>query len=148
TAIRDIRAHYTLAHGNIAVQGLHAQILGGVVDGTLTVRDITGAQAGKFQAALKGISLDELQLLSHNRPMQQYHLAGKINADTRGSWSRSIKNLVAHSDATIQARLGQSPSTPLNGDIHADYTGATQTIALHQSYIRTPQTSINLDGAV
>lgn len=148
TAIRDIRAHYTLAHGDAAVEGLHAQILGGVVDGTLTVRDVTGAQAGKFQAALKGISVDELQRLSHSQPMEQARLTGKINADTRGSWAKNIKNLIAHADATIQARLGQNPPTPLNGNIHADYTGATQSIALHQSYIRTPQTSINLDGAI
>ena len=148
TAIRDIRAHYTLANGDATVERLHAQILGGVVDGTLTVRDVTGAQAGKFQAALKGISLDELQRLSHSRPVQQSRLAGSINANAKGSWNKNIKNLIAHTDATIQGRLGQNPPTPLNGDIHADYTAATQSVALHKSYLRTPQTSINLDGAV
>jgi translocation and assembly module TamB len=112
------------------------------------IRDVAGAQAGKFQAALKGVSLDELQMLSHSRPLQQSRLAGKIDANTSGAWARSIKNLIAHADATIQARMGQNPATPLNGNIHADYINATQSIALHQSYIRTPQTSMNFDGAV
>src|SRR5262249_771715 len=148
TAIRDIKAHYTLYHGNAVIEGLHAQVMGGTVDGRLTVRDITGAQAGQFQAALQGVSLDQLELLSHSRPLQQARLSGRMNAGTTGSWARSIKNLQAHADATIQAKLGQNPATPLNGTIHADYAGATQQIALHQSYIRTPQTSINLDGKV
>ena len=148
TAVRDIRARYSLAQGNAVVEELHAIILGGVVNGNLTVRDVTGAQQGNFRAALQGVSLDQLQLLSHSRPMQQARLTGRVNADTRGSWNKSVKNLVAHADATVQARLGQNPATPLNGDIHADYSGATQNLALHQSYIRTPQTSINLDGTV
>jgi translocation and assembly module TamB len=32
--------------------------------------------------------------------------------------------------------------------IHADYSAARQEVALHQSYIKTPKTSINLDGKV
>src|SRR5262249_7127186 len=36
----------------------------------------------------------------------------------------------------------------LNGAIHADYANAKQELALNQSYIKTPQTSITLDGVV
>jgi translocation and assembly module TamB len=148
TAIRDLRARYTVDHGNAAVEELHAQLLGGSMNGRLTVSDLAGAQLGKFQAALQGVSLDQLQLLSHSRPLPQGRLSGSVNADTQGSWAKSIKNLNAHADATIQARLGQNPPTPLKGAIHADYAGARQEVALHQSYVRTTQTSINFDGKV
>ena len=56
--------------------------------------------------------------------------------------------VVAHSDAKINASLGQGPATPLNGVIHADYAGAHKELALTNSYIRTPQTSINLNGKI
>src|SRR5262249_2830490 len=102
TTVRDIKAHYTLYHGNAVIEGLHAQVMGGTVDGRMTVRDITGAQAGQFQAALQGVSLDQLELLSHSRPLEQARLTGRVNAGTRGSWARNIKNLQAHADATIQ----------------------------------------------
>ena len=56
---------------------------------------------------------------------------------------------VAHSDATIKASLGQGKqATPLNGVIHADYAAAHKQLALTNSYIRTPQTSINLNGKI
>ena len=39
-----------------------------------------------------------------------------------------------------------SQSIPLNGVIHAIYNGTTQSIALNNSYIRTPETTLNLNG--
>ena len=148
TVIRDLRARYTLVNGNALVDDLHAAVLGGVVNGNAAVRDLTRTQQGRFQASLQGVSLDQLQLLYHSQPLEQARLSGRVNANTQGSWKASIKNLIAHADATIQAHIGQNPPTPLNGVVNADYTGATQQIALHQSYIRTPQTSINFDGRV
>jgi translocation and assembly module TamB len=148
TVVRDIRAHYSVEHGNAAVEGLHLQLLGGVLNGRLAIRDLAGAQQGKFQASLQGVSLDELQVLSHSRPLQQARLSGRVNADAEGSWAKSIKNLMAHADGTVQASLGRNPATPLNGAIHADYAAATQQLALHQTYIRTPQTSVTLEGKI
>lgn len=148
TSVRAVRARYALDHGNALIEDLHAQVLGGFVDGRVTVHDLAGAEQGRFQAKVQGLSLDQLQLLSHSRPLSQGRLFGNVRADAQGSWTRSIKNLIAHADAAIQARLGQSPATPLNGSIHADYLGTKQEVALHQSYIRTPQTNIALDGRI
>ena len=41
--IRDIGARYSLANGNVAVTGIHAEILGGDLPATLTMRDLTGS---------------------------------------------------------------------------------------------------------
>ena len=37
---------------------------------------------------------------------------------------------------------------PVNGDIRAKYDAATKTVAFNQSYIKTPQTSLTLNGEV
>ena len=148
TGIRNLSAKYRIENGNADVQNLHAELLGGRLDGKATVRDFSGAGSGRVEATLKNVSLDVLQTATKTASLREAHLVGNISANTEASWARSISNLIAHSDVNIQAALGQNPSTPLNGEIHADYAARTQQLALRQSYIRTPQTSITLDGRI
>lgn len=148
TAIRDFGAKYRLDNGNAEVENLRAQLLGGSLEGRATVQDLTGAGRGKLEATLKNVSLTVLQSASKTNSLRQAHLAGTISANAEASWAKSLKNLVAHANATMRASVGQNPATPLDGVIHADYLGAKQQVALHRSYIRTPQTSINLDGKI
>jgi translocation and assembly module TamB len=145
-AIRGLKARYTLEDGNAAVDDLHAELLGGALDGGLAVRDILGVQKGKLHVSLRGISLD--QALPRNPSLQQARLKGRVDGQVEASWAKSLKNLVAHADATLQGTLGSKPTTPVNGAVHADYMRATQQVALHQSYLRTAQTSIALEGKV
>lgn len=148
TTIHNLGAKYRLENGNAQIDNLRAEILDGRLEGKATLRDITGAGEGRLQATLKDVSLDLLERVSQAKSLREAHLVGNVSADTQASWKKSFQNVVAHSDLTIQAALGQKPSTPVNGIIHADYFAANSQIALHQSYIRTPQTSITLDGKV
>lgn len=148
TAVRNLSAKYRLEDGNLEVQNLRAEILDGRLEGALTVRGLSGRGQGRLQASLKDISLDLLQRASGTSALREAHLVGNVSADAQASWVKSLKNLVAHSDVTIHAALGQKPATPLNGVIHADYSAASRQVALRQSYFRTPQTSITLDGKV
>lgn len=148
TAVHNLSAKYRLENGNADVENLHAEVLDGRLDGKLTIRDLAGSGEGRLEATLKDVSLDLLQKVAHTNSLRQAHLSGNISADARASWAKSLKNLVAHGNVMITAMLGQNPSTPLDGAIHADYFARGQQIALHQSYIRTPQTSITLDGKV
>jgi translocation and assembly module TamB len=146
--VRDLFAQYQLAGGNAEVKDIRAKILGGTLSGNLTIKDVAGAADARLQASLKDVSLDQAQTATHNTSMKQAHLSGKVNAEATARWTKTLDNLIAHSDATIKASLGQGPATPLDGVIHADYTGAHKELALTQSYIRTPQTTINLNGKI
>ena len=148
TEIRDLYAHYQLAGGNAEVNEIRAHIMGGTLSGKLTIKDVAGASIAQLQASLKGLSLDQAQAATHNTSMRQAHLSGRVDADANAHWAKTLDNLVAHSDATIKASLGQGQATPLNGVIHADYAGAHNELALTNSYIRTPQTSVNLNGRI
>ncbi len=148
TGIRNLSAKYRIENGNADVQNLHAELLGGRLDGKATVRDFSGAGSGKLEATLKGVSLDVLQTATKTTALREAHLVGNISASAQASWAKSISNLMAHTDVNIKAAMGQNPSTPLSGEIHADYLGKGQQLALRQSYIKTPQTSINLDGKI
>jgi translocation and assembly module TamB len=148
TEIRDLYARYQLSGGNAEVNDIRAQVMGGTLSGKLTIKDVAGASIAQLQASLKGLSLEQAQTATHNASMRQAHLGGKVDADANAHWAKTLDNLVAHSDATIKATLGQGQATPVNGVIHADYAGAHKELALNNSYIRTPQTSINLNGKI
>jgi translocation and assembly module TamB len=148
TEVRDLYAHYQLSGGNAEVNEIRARIMGGTLSGKLTIRDVAGASIAQLQASLKGLSLDQAQAATHNASMRQAHLSGRVDADATAHWAKTLDKLVAHSDATIKANIGQGQPTPLNGIIHADYAAATKQLALTDSYIRTPQTSVNLNGKI
>jgi translocation and assembly module TamB len=152
TEVRDLYARYQLSGGNAEVNDIRASIMGGTLSGKLTIKDVAGASIAQVQASLKGLSLDQAQAATHNSLMRQAHLSGRVDADAKANWTKTLDNLVAHSDATIKAVIGQGQgqgqATPLNGVIHADYAAAHKQLALTNSYIRTPQTSINLNGKV
>jgi translocation and assembly module TamB len=148
TEIRDLYARYQLSGGNAEVNDIRARLLGGTLSGKLAIKDVAGASIAQLQASLKGLSLDQAQTATHNSSMRQANLHGRVDADANAHWAKTLDNLVAHSDATITASLGQGPATPLNGVFHADYAGAHKQLALTNSYIRTPQTNINLNGRI
>lgn len=148
TEVRDLFARYQLAGGNAEVNDIRARVMGGTLTGKLTIKDVAGASIAQLQAALKDLSLDQVQAATHNASMRQAHLSGTVNADANAHWAKTLDNLVAHSDATIKASLGQGQATPLNGVIHADYAAPHKQLALTNSYVRTPQTSINLNGKI
>lgn len=165
--ITGIGAHYSVANGNLEVQSMRAGLLGGELTGTASMRDISGTQPGaspqtRVRATLRGLSLSAAQRALKTKPAagQQVALAGTLNADADAIWGKTLDNLVAHADATLQARVAQragngktaavsaNNSLPLNGVIHAQYAAANKQIGLTQSYLRTPQTSLMLDGTV
>jgi translocation and assembly module TamB len=148
TQVRDIYARYTLAHGNAEVSNIRAHIMGGALSGKLTIRDVSGAGVARLQASLKDLSLDQAQAAMHKNPAQQAHLSGKVNADAEARWAKTLDNLTAHSDVTMQGSVGQGQAMPLDGVIHADYAAARKEVALKNSYVRTPKTTLTMNGEV
>src|SRR5258708_11626472 len=148
TEVHDLGAKYKLAGGNVEVENIHAQVLGGRFVGSLSIHDLAGASSAKLQVRLKNASLAELQAAGRQNSMPDAHLSGNVNADAEATWSKNLQDLGAHGNVTLEGALGQNPSTPLRGAVHADYSATGQQVALRQSYIRTPQTSITLDGTL
>ena len=151
--ITDMGANYSLAGGNAAVTGIHAGVLGGNLTGTLTMRDIAGNSTSRLSAALRGISLAQLRPMMKSPSLQQVALAGTVNADATAAWGKTLDNLTAQTNASIQARVaprgnGNAPPIPVNGVIHANYVAARKEISLVQSYVRLPNTSLDLNGTV
>jgi translocation and assembly module TamB len=150
--IRDIGASYSLANGNADVRDLHARLLGGELVANLTVRNITGASRSHMTAQLRGVSLADLKPMANTQSLENVSLGGTVNADADATWGKTMNDLLATANATINGRVapanGAANATPLDGVIHARYAAANKQITLANSFITTGQTSINLNGTV
>jgi translocation and assembly module TamB len=154
TDVRDLAANYHLANGNAEVRNISARLLGGDLKGNAMVRDLSGRQQGQLNLALHNISLADVKTIANSATLKPVAISGHANATAEGAWTGTIGNLILRTDASANANIasaqpnGNPGNIPLNAVVHARYNGAAQEIALKQSYVRTQQTSIDLNGTV
>ena len=156
TRIHDIAAQYSLANGDATLRSLRARVSGGEIDVAAKIVGIGGDSHSEVKAALRGLSLRDLQGMLHSASMpRNITLMGRLDSQLNAAWGKTFDEVVVQADATINGRLsrfngGGDPATavPLNGSVHGTYSNASQQIALKQSYIRTPQTSLEANGVM
>jgi translocation and assembly module TamB len=157
TLVRDISARFAVKSGNAEVTDLRMALLGGRMNGSFKMRDITGAQVSELHATLQNVALGSLQALASAKSMKDYRLTGTTNAKVDAAWRKTFDTLVAHTDATAQGELydrshgriqGQQTGVPLRADLHASYSATADTISFAQSHIESGQTAVDLNGTV
>ncbi|HEU5402702.1 MAG TPA: translocation/assembly module TamB domain-containing protein [Terriglobales bacterium] len=149
--IRNLRTGLKLANGNAALENLRANLLGGSIQANATVRDVSTRKDARVRASLQNLSLADAAALLGPEVTKNVKLTGNADATLEATWHGSMQDLKAHSDSTLQAGItpvhSANPMTvPLKGVVHADYSGTTKAITLTQSSLRTPQTTILLNG--
>jgi translocation and assembly module TamB len=150
TQVRSISARYVLQNGDAEIRDLRAQALGGGVDGSLKMHDITGAQVSELHAALHDLGLANIQALVNAEASKDLRLTGTASGKVDASWKKTFDTLVANTDVEFKGTVTKAQSPPLSeeGSVHARYSAAKQEASFDQSYIRLPQTTINLNGTV
>ena len=167
--VANLGGQYSLTNGDLTLQDFRADLFGGGVTAQGVMKNIGGNSTTKITASLHGLSLGELiRAAGTSSSNLNIAMAGKLNADATATWGKTIDDLVAHTDATINAQasggqtLGSrgsaaqganSPgaattSIPVESAIHATYAARSGEIAVEQSYVRTPQTSLTMNGAI
>lgn len=170
--VSDIGAHYSLVNGDATLRDFRGSLLGGEATGNGSMKNIGGDSHSQFDAALRGISLASLKrMMSTSTSSEPVAVAGAFNATATAAWGKTFADLVAHTDATINADMGKAHGrdaapvstlpqnaagntapavavVPIEGILHATYTGKNQQLAVDRSYLRTPKTSLNLNGTV
>jgi translocation and assembly module TamB len=97
------------------------------------------------------ISIAELQKLMAPESSNRAAVRGSLSANADARWGKTMADLIARADVTVRGGLQPAhggPETPVNGLIHARYAAPSNTVSFAQSYLRTPQTSVSLDGTV
>jgi translocation and assembly module TamB len=152
TDIRGVDGHYKVANNNAELSSFRASVFGGEVTATATVKDLAGAGHGTLHAYAKNISAGALKSLANSASMKDVKVAGALNASAEATWLGPMNHLNANTDADLSASVSNpangSAAMPVNAVIHAKYAGDAKTIALRQSYVKTPKTTLNLDGTM
>jgi translocation and assembly module TamB len=164
--VDSIAAHYSLTKGNVTLHDFRAGLLGGEITAQGTMKDLGGNSNSEVTASLRNISLAGASRLAGSKTAQPVAVSGVLNADAKATWGKTLDDLIAHTDATIHGSatgkgavapagsdVSKVPPSPPNtlsieSEIHATYTGANKEIALQQSYIQLPQTSLTMNGVV
>ena len=152
--IDNLASHYTLDHGDAAVENLRAGLLGGELTASGKMTRISTNPHSKVFASLHHISLAAVERATRTSPMpKNVGLTGELNAEANAAWGKTLDDLVAHTDATLKGRVsgrnaesGQPTVVPVDGQIHGVYTGANKQLALSRSYVKMPQTSLTMNG--
>ena len=158
-AVNNIAAHYSLANGNATLDDFRASVLGGEITAHGTMNDIGGNSHSEATAAIRGVSLAQVRnMLGSAASTGNIGISGQLNADAKASWGKTFDDLVAKADATMngqakgtaaaQANSAAPSVIPLNSAIHATYTANDQQLALAESYLRTPQTNLTMNGTI
>ncbi len=155
TVIDALSGEYSLNHGNLLAHGLKMHVMDGQVAAEVTVQDLAGKQAGTLEATLRGISLAAANAALAAKPLDGMGITGRLNATAKANWHGSMQALQVRSDATMagsqpvkQELAGGSNAIPVNGVVHLAYDGARNILSLQRTYLRTPHTSVNLDGTL
>lgn len=164
--VDNLALHYSLADGNAGLSNLRAEVFGGVLTAEGEMKNIGGDAHSMARASLHGLSLKQLQqALLHSSLRSGVSASGKLNATATADWGKTISDLMARADVELQgeaARAGESTAQqagaakatgnpaviPIQSAIHAIYDGAGSRLELDNSYIKTPQTNLTLNGAV
>jgi translocation and assembly module TamB len=169
--INDIAGHYGIANGDAVLRDLRAKALGGVVTAQGNMKQLSGNPHSEMTVDVHGISLAEIiRALGPAAQSSKATVSGALNADAKATWGKNFNDLVAHTDATMNGKVqpardtglqaaagGAGASTnasaapsafQLESAIHATYSAKNQQLALDQSYVKTSQTNLTMNGVV
>jgi translocation and assembly module TamB len=148
--IRNIAAHYLLENGDATLQDFRASLLGGELTANGRMSSIDGNPHSKFSAGLRGILLADLNRAMKSSALPKgVSLGGVLNADANAAWGKTFDDVVAHADAAVHGKVsGQGKDVPVESGLHGNYTGKNQELAVNQSYLKTPQSTLTMSGVV
>ena len=151
TFVRDISARYSVNNGDAEVQDLKAGILGGALNGNFKMHDVSGAQQAELHAVLNNVALAPVQKLANAQAAQKFQVTGSASGNVDATWRKTFDTLAAHTNATVQGTVSPKAggsAFPINSEIHAEYSAPAQEVSLTNSFLKLPQTSVNLNGTV
>jgi translocation and assembly module TamB len=154
--IANLNADYLLANGDVAVPNLRADLLGGQLIATAKMTDLSGSSHTEVHSTLRGVSLEQTRrAFAGSAIPPNLAVAGILDAQANATWGKTLDDLIAQSNVTVNGRIANTSNPARNGAvvpvesaIHATYRAANKQLALASSYLRTPQTTLTLDGTV
>jgi translocation and assembly module TamB len=151
TVIRNVRGEFKLANGNLEAHGLGADLLGGHLTASATMQHLDTSPVASLHASLLAISLSAAKTALRTANLEQIPIDGHIDGNIDAGWIGSAQNLKAQSDIGLKATLASaaagSARVPLDGTFHLNYDNRSGLATSTNSFVRTPQTRVDINGS-
>ncbi len=151
TVIRNLRGEFKLVNGNLDAHGLGADLLGGRLSATATMQHLDNTPVSKLHASLEAISLAAAKAALRTANLNQIPIEGRIDGTADAAWVGTVQNVKAHSDIGLKATLASaaagSARIPLDGSFHLSYDGRSGLATSTNTFVRTPQTRVDISGS-
>ncbi len=136
----DVRGDLALGLDSITLQNATAAALGATVNGQATLLHWRDFHA---EGNLQGLNLQDAARIATDRPLPWHAtLAGGFSLDAS----------LARPAARFQGNIGVYPApqngSPIEGHLDVNYDQAAGTVALGQSYLRTPASRVDFNGTL
>jgi translocation and assembly module TamB len=150
TVIHDVRGEFKLANGNLDARGFEATLLGGHLIASATMQHLDTNPISQLHASVQAISLGTAKAALQTASLKQIPIDGHINGTADAAWAGSVQNIRAHSDIGLKAALTSvsagSAAVLLDGALHLSYDGRSSVATLTNTFVRTPQTRVEVNG--
>lgn len=167
--VTNILAHYSLANGDAWLRDLRANILGGVFSASGKMEAIGGNSHSSFQARLEKLSLaDARQAFASATAAKDISLSGQVNATATAEWGKTLDDLIAHAELSLEGNASRSQPgprvavgaantssnpgsetvVPIHGEFHTIYSNKQHELTFNNSSLRSSQSDLSLDGTV
>lgn len=138
----SIATSFHAAPGLLELPGLSVRGFGGELLGKAELRD-----ARRLAANLHLNGLD-LQTLSRSFGYKPLGYSGRISGDLAAKGDIKAKGISGYTADLLLHVAGGSSGIPVNGRLHAEFSGKTETVSLERSYLTLPSTRIDLAGVL
>jgi translocation and assembly module TamB len=149
TVVRNIRGEFKLLNGNLDVRGVEADLLGGHLTATATMQHLEANPSAKLHASMQAISLTAANAALRNASLNPMPMDGQMSGAADAGWTGSAKNITARSELILKAALtgtADSAPIPVEGMVHATYEGRSNLATVTNTFVRTPQTRLEIEG--
>lgn len=161
--VRRVSAEFSVAEGAVRLRSFQASVLGGNIAAE-GVETLTGAHpGGSMQAEIRAVELEDADDLLPSRSLRPIRVTGTINGTAIAWWGATLSDIVAKVDTTISGEISRkildtrstsdasnasANSIPVSGRIEGTYVRRDNSVKLTNTFLRTPETSLALNGTV
>ncbi len=167
-AVTNLLGHYSLANGNAMMRDLRANLLGGDLSASGRMDAIDGNSRSIFQARLQNLSLSDIRhAFAGAGTAKDVNLTGQANVSATAAWGKSIDDLIAKADLSLDGQADRSQPgpqqmvrasdagspadatiVPIHCEFHTIYSNSQHELTFNNSNLRSLQSSLSLNGTV
>ena len=148
--LKAIHAQYRFENGNLYVTDAQAETLGGRVLANYQIAHLDAKTASRLDASAQDISPRAVAQTFLVSGMPDIRLAARADMRIQASWTDNIQRGSGRANIIIRTvdSRDRSSGMPLEGKINVAYRGASQTVFVDDSYLRSSATQASVSGTL